>query len=61
MIHDAKNVEDMDTKLEDHACDALRYGLREFELPEIDMDFFVSINQAMMKKNVQIQEISINY
>jgi phage terminase large subunit len=27
MIYDAIRVEDMDTDLEDHACDAIRYGL----------------------------------
>lgn len=61
MIHDSKNVEDMDTTLEDHSCDGVRYGLREFEWPEIDIDFLIGANQAMMKKSVQIPEISIKY
>jgi hypothetical protein len=61
MIHDSKNVEDLDTTLEDHGPDGARYGLREFEWPEIDMDFLISTNQAMLKKSVQIPEISIKY
>ena len=61
MIHDARNVEDMDTTLEDHAPDGARYGLREFEWEEIDEAFLISTNRAMMKKNVQNPEISIKY
>ena len=36
MIHDEKNVEDMDTSLEDHAVDAMRYLLMEFGPPLTD-------------------------
>lgn len=61
MQHDARNPEDLDTKLEDHAPDGFRYGLREFELGEVDMDYLISTNQAMMKKNSQNSQISIKY
>lgn len=60
MIHDAKNVEDLDTKLEDHAPDSARYGLVEIKWEEIDEEFLVTANQAMLKKNVQNNPISIN-
>lgn len=55
--HDKRNVEDLDTTLEDHAPDGVRYGLREFELGEIDLEYLLSANQAMMKKNVQNSQI----
>lgn len=60
-IHDKRNVEDLDTTLEDHAPDAMRYGLREVELPPVDLDFIISVNDAMKKKNVQNTQISIKY
>ena len=60
-IHDKRNVEDLDTTLEDHAPDAMRYWLREVELPPVDLDFIISVNDAMKKKNVQNAQISIKY
>jgi len=61
MIHDARNPEDLDSSLEDHASDAFRYWLREFKLPEADIEFLISVNDAMKKKNVQNSQISIKY
>lgn len=34
MICDEKRPEDLDTTLEDHACDALRYGLSSVQIPD---------------------------
>ena len=33
MIRDDKNPEDIDTTLEDHICDALRYALTHVQAP----------------------------
>ena len=61
MVHDPRNPEDLDSSLEDHAPDAFRYWLREFTLPDADIEFLVSVNDAMKKKSVQNYQIWIKY
>lgn len=46
LVHDAVNVEDLDTKQEDHAADALRYGLVEIGWRSKSFDEVRSLNEA---------------
>lgn len=61
MIHDRRNPEDLDSSLEDHGPDWYRYLLQEFKLQEADIEFLMSTNDAMKKKNVQNSQFSIKY
>lgn len=47
--HDKSNVEDMDTTGEDHACDALRYGLVKLWEPVANFASVRSMNEAFEK------------
>lgn len=49
MIHDTVKVDDLDSSLEDHAPDALRYGLMALKPKRQDLKTYVSAEQAMVK------------
>lgn len=49
MVHDTINVEDLDTKTEDHAPDALRYGLVYMGANTTSLGEVKSMNEAFMK------------
>lgn len=50
-LHDDKNPEDLNTKLEDHAADTLRYGLMELGIAKETLSSVSSINQRLTKGN----------
>jgi hypothetical protein len=49
MVHDTINVEDLDTKAEDHAPDALRYGLVFLGANTTSLSEVKSMNEAFLK------------
>jgi phage terminase large subunit len=51
MIHDEKDVEDLDTGLEDHAADALRYGLMEFSGTLESIDALDPVNESLKRRS----------
>jgi len=59
--HDKTNVEDMDSKLEDHACDALRYWLVKLGQPVANFDSVRNMNEAFMKSANKAIEASSNF
>lgn len=50
-VHDKRNVEDMDTKGEDHAIDTLRYLLMEFGISIASIAAMQPANDALKKAN----------
>lgn len=54
--HDKRNVEDLDTKGEDHACDTLRYLLQEFGIKILNMKDIAHLNDMMHKQSPQTKE-----
>lgn len=50
LVHDKTNVEDLDTKLEDHAADAIRYWLKELGARRTSLSDIRSMNEAFNKK-----------
>lgn len=52
-VHDERNVEDMNSKGEAHACDALRYGLMELGISITSMTDVKSSNEALKKSSLQ--------
>lgn len=57
-LHDDKNPEDLNTKLEDHAADALRYGLMELGIAKETLSSLSSINRRLTKNGHQPTEKS---
>lgn len=49
-LHDERNVEDLDTSLEDHAVDALRYGLMEFRVVQNSFSSIKKANKGLSRK-----------
>lgn len=54
MIHDTVNVEDMNTKLEDHGPDASRYGIMELVKKRGNMTDVVDMNEEFARNALQI-------
>lgn len=52
MLHDERNVEDLDTKLEDHALDGVRYWLMDFWVAKTGFSDIKKLNNEMTKKKV---------
>lgn len=48
--HDPRNNEDLDTRQEDHAADALRYGLMHLGIRIISPDEIAALNDPFIKK-----------
>lgn len=50
LVYDKKNVEDLDTRGEDHSADATRYGLMDFWKPSVSFNEVKNLNEALAKK-----------
>lgn len=52
-IHDERDVEDLNTKAEDHAVDALRYGIMELGDNISSVDSIAELNEALSRHQTQ--------
>jgi len=50
MVHDKINVEDINTKLEDHAPDAIRYWLKELWARRTSLSEIKTVNDVFNKR-----------
>lgn len=49
LIYDKVNVEDLDSSLEDHAADALRYGLMYLGVDKLTFELIAVVNSGLIK------------
>lgn len=55
-MHDERNVEDMDTTLEDHPSDGLRYGIMEFNVEPVSLAEVEDIQKEAQRRSKKQSE-----